>query len=85
MFARMSSSADRLDVKRKLVGLRPGLLQALELLARDAGTSLDALAEEAFTDLLRKNRRPLSLKEALKESARLLPANDDAPPQRHGT
>ena len=59
MFARMSSSADRLDVKRKLVGLRPGLLQALELLARDAGTSLDALAEEAITDLLRKNRRPL--------------------------
>lgn len=85
MFARMSSSADRLDVKRKLVGLRPGLLQALELLARDAGTSLDALAEEAFTDLLRKYRRPLSLKEALKESARLLPANDDAPPQRHRT
>jgi Antitoxin-like ribbon-helix-helix len=85
MLARMSSSADRLDVKRKLVGLRPGLLQALELLARDAGTSLDALAEEAFTDLLRKYHRPVSLKEALKESARLLPANDDTPPQRHGT
>jgi hypothetical protein len=81
----MSSSADRLDVKRKLVGLRPGLLRALELLARDAGTSLDALAEEAFTDLLRKHRRPVSLKEALRESARVTPANDDTPPKRHGT
>lgn len=85
MLRRMSSSSDRLGVRRKLVGLRPGLLHALELLARDAGTSLDALAEEAFTDLLRKYRRPLSLKEALKESARLTPANDDAPPKRHGT
>jgi hypothetical protein len=85
MLRRMSSSADSHDVRRKLVGLRPGLLQALELLARDAGTSLDALAEEAFTDLLRKYHRPVSLKEALKESTRLLPANDDAPPKRHGT
>jgi hypothetical protein len=81
----MASSADKIDVKRKLVGLRPGLLQALELLARDAGTSLDALAEEAFTDLLCKYQRPVSLKEALRQSTRLLPANDDAPPKRHGT
>lgn len=84
MLARMSSSADSHDLRRKLVGLRPGLWQALELLARDSGTTLDALAEEAFTDLLRKHRRPLSLKEALKESTRLLPANDHEPPKRHG-
>ncbi len=85
MLRRMSTPPDGFGVRRKLVGLRPGLLHALELLSRDSGISLDALAEEAFTDLLRKYRRPLSLKEALKESARLTPANDDAPPKRHGT
>ncbi len=67
------------DGKRKLIEFKPEIWQALVLLARDSGVSLEALAEEAFTDLLRKYRRPLSLKEALKESARGLPANDDAP------
>jgi hypothetical protein len=43
------------------------------------------LADEAFLDLLRKYQRPTSLKEALQESTRRLPANDDAPPKRHGT
>ena len=69
----------RSDGKRKLVEFKPEIWQALVLLARDSGLSLEALAEEAFTDLLRKYRRPLSLKEALEESARRLPANDDAP------
>ena len=69
----------RNDGKRRLVEFRPELWQALVLLARDSGKSLEALAEEAFTDLLRRYRRPLSLKEALKESARRLPANDDVP------
>ena len=67
------------DGKRKLIEFTPEIWQALVLLARDSGVSLEALAEEAFTDLLRKYRRPLSLKEALKESARRLPANDDTP------
>jgi hypothetical protein len=72
------------DTKRKLVEFRPEIWQALFLLARDSGKNLEALAHEAFTDLLRKYRRPLSLKEALQESARRLPANDDVPPKRHG-
>ena len=55
------------------------------LLARDSGKSLEALAEEAFTDLLRRYSRPLSLKEALKESARRLPANDDVPQEKRGS
>jgi hypothetical protein len=46
---------------------------------------MQALADEAFVDLLRKHQRPTSLKEALRESARRLPANDDMPPQKHGT
>jgi hypothetical protein len=73
------------DTKRKLVEFRPEIWQALLLLARDSGKSPEALADEAFTDLLGKYRRPLSLKEALRESARRLPANDDVPPNRHGT
>ena len=73
------------DTKRKLVEFRSELWQALFLLARDSGKTLEALADEAFTDLLHKHRRPLSLKEALRESARRLPANDDVPPKRHGT
>ena len=38
--------------------------------------SLQDLADEAFRDLLRKHGRPATLKEALRESARRLPAND---------
>jgi hypothetical protein len=34
---------------------------------------------------LRKYHRPTTLKEALRESTRRLPANDDQPPERHGT
>lgn len=81
----MFRAARSSDTKRKLVEFRPEIWQALLLLARDSGKNLEALADEAFTDLLRKYRRPLSLKEALKESARRLPANDDTPPNRHGT
>jgi hypothetical protein len=38
--------------------------------------SLQELADEAFGDLLRKHRRPTTLKEMLRESARRQPAND---------
>lgn len=80
----MFSPPRRNDAKRKLIEFRPEIWQALVLLARDSGKSLEALADEAFTDLLRKYRRPLSLKEALKESARRLPANDDLPQGMRG-
>jgi hypothetical protein len=81
MFCPERSSA----TKRKLVEFRLEIWQALFLLARDSGKNLEAIADEAFTDLLRKYRRPLSLKEALQESARRLPANDDTPPKCRGT
>jgi hypothetical protein len=74
-----------LQARRKLIEFTSEVWQALELLARDSGKSVQALADEAFLDLLRKHRRPTSLKEALRESARRLPANDDLPPKRHGT
>lgn len=58
--------------------------QALVLLARDTMKSLQELADEAFGDLLKKHRRPVTLKQALKESARQLPANDPAPRTKAG-
>lgn len=77
--------ADEAPYKRKSFDFAPGVWQALELLALDSRRSVQDLADEAFLDLLRKYRRPTSIKEALLESTRRLPANDDTPPKRHGT
>lgn len=63
------------------VALRPETWHALDELSRDTGRSPDSLAEEAFRDLLKKHRRPRSLLEALRESARRHPANDPEPPR----
>ena len=71
-----------MDPKRKLIGFNPETLQALELLASDSGKSIQDLAEEAFTDLLAKHQRPRTLKDALKQSARREPANENKPPKR---
>jgi hypothetical protein len=69
---------------RKLIGFDADTLQALELLARDKRQSLQALADEAFDDLLAKHHRPRGFKAALKESARRGPANENRPPRRRG-
>jgi len=61
---------------RKLIAFDREILQALELLGRDSVKDLQELAEEAFRDLLKKHGRPAGLKEALRQSARRLPAND---------
>jgi hypothetical protein len=43
--------------------------QALNLLARDEMKTFQELADEAFADLLKKNNRPVDLKDALRKSA----------------
>jgi len=68
--------------KRKSIEFASEVWLALDLLAKDTGRSIQDLAEEAFADLLGKYHRPASLKEALRESARRIPANDDVPPPR---
>ena len=68
-----------LRTRRKQFVLDAAVLAAVETLALDTGTPLDKLADEALRDLLKKHRRPLNLKEALRDSARALPANDPAP------
>jgi hypothetical protein len=55
--------------------------QALDLLARDLMKDFQELADEAFADLLRKHQRPVTLKDALKQSARRAPANDPDSPR----
>jgi hypothetical protein len=52
---------------------------ALDRLAKDRMQTLQELADEAFRDLLKKHRRPTTLKEMLRESARSQPANDHHP------
>jgi hypothetical protein len=42
--------------------------QAIDLLARDRMMDFQELADEAFTDLLRKHNRPSDLKTALRQS-----------------
>jgi hypothetical protein len=49
---------------------------ALNQLGLESGKRLQDLAEEAFGDLLKKHRRPVTLRDALRESLRMQPAND---------
>ena len=51
--------------------------QALHRLSLDSMKTLQELADEAFRDLLKKHGRPTNLKEMLRQSARLHPANDE--------
>ena len=60
--------------KRKLIGFDRETWQALELLSRDSGKNLQGLTDEAFADLLVKQHRPRTLKEALKQSSRREPS-----------
>lgn len=61
---------------RKIIAFDEETLRALELLASNSMKDLQELADEAFRDLLKKHKRPSSLKEALRESTRQFPAND---------
>jgi hypothetical protein len=55
---------------------------AVALLARDSMKSFQELADEAFADLLKKHGVPKNLKDALRRSARLAPANDPGKKKR---
>ena len=43
---------------------------ALDLLARDSMKTFQELADEAFADVLKKHRRPVDLRSALRQSAK---------------
>lgn len=65
--------------RRKLIEFDAETWHALQSLSQDSMKSLQDLADEAFRDLLRKHGRPATLSEALRASARRLPANDPVP------
>ncbi len=52
------------------------VLQALTVLGHDLGKDFQELTEVAFSDLLKKHRRPIGLKAALQHSLRQVPATD---------
>jgi hypothetical protein len=69
--------AKRLDGSvRRRIEFDASTWHALDRLAKDRMQSIQELADEAFRDLLKKHRRPTTLKEMLRESARSQPAND---------
>ena len=49
---------------------------ALQHLCLETGKGLQEVADEAFRDLLRKRRRPVTLRDGLRESLRMIPANE---------
>lgn len=61
---------------RKIIEFDSETWRALEGLSRDRVATVQELADEAFRDLLKKHHRPVTLREALKASARTVPAND---------
>ncbi len=65
--------------RRKLIEFDAETWHSLQLLGRDSMKTLQELADEAFADLLRKHNRPVTLRDALRASARRLPANDPGP------
>jgi len=66
---------------RKLIGFDPETLRALELLSSDSGKTIQQLADEAFADLLTKHHCHTFV-EALKQSVRPAPANENKPKKR---
>ena len=53
---------------RKMVQVEPAALTALELLAADRGVNLQDLFDEALADLLKKHRRPTTMKAMFEQS-----------------
>jgi hypothetical protein len=63
-------------LRRKRIVFDAATWHALHHFALDRGVSVQQLADEAFRDLLRKHRRPVTLRDSLRESLRMIPANE---------
>ena len=59
----------------KRLRIETAVLDALSLLATDERKSLQDLTDEAFADLLKKYRRPVGLRDALRQSLARQPVN----------
>jgi hypothetical protein len=66
---RRDAKADRTPAaRRKLVEIDAETWHGLDLLARDRFATFQELADEAFRDLLIKHHRPVTLRDALRQS-----------------
>ncbi len=67
---------------RKLIAFDDDTFDKLKQLARDRMATFQELADEAFSDLLKKHGIPIDLKDALRKSATLVraPARGNARP-----
>jgi len=66
--------------QRKLVNIDNDVLRAVADYSRETGAHLDDIHNEALRDYLKKKGQPVTLHEALKQSTKMIPANDR--PQR---
>ena len=69
----------RKDAVRRRIEFDAEIWFGLDRLAKDRMSTVQELADEAFRDLLKKHRRPTTLREMLRESIRYHPANDRGP------
>ena len=53
---------------RKMIHIATASHDALQTLAREAGRSFQDVIDEAIADLLKKHKRPVTLKDMLRES-----------------
>jgi hypothetical protein len=63
-------------LRRKRISFGGEAWHALHRLSLDGMRSMQELADEAFRDLLKKHHRPVALRDALRQSVRMHPAND---------
>ena len=77
--------AGKVNSVRRRIEFDAETWNALDRLAKDRMATIQELADEAFRDLLKKHRRPTTLKEMLQESVRSHPANDQMPLPRKRT
>src|SRR5215475_12046820 len=82
---RLPAAERRPGAIRRRIAFEPATWHARGRLAKDRMETIQELADEAFRDLLKKHRRPTTLKEMLRESLRSQPANDhDRQSRRRG-
>ena len=66
---------------RKMIHVATASHDALQTLARETGQSFQDLIDEAIADLLKKHKRPVTLKDMLRESL-AGPTKDAGRPKR---
>ena len=70
---------------RKMIHVGTAAHDVLQALARETGQSFQDLIDEAIADLLKKHKRPVTLKQMLKESLVAEVKDAKSKPQRRST